>query len=163
MKTLYLVRHGKSSWHYPELNDRERPLKNRGENDAHLMGKVLRKKKAAPDAIITSPARRAMDTAAIFAEEMQYKGKVLVDEDLYFHGPSKIMSVVNKAPDDAEQLFLFGHNPDTTDLANTFSGDEYDNVPTCGVVCIEFEVTSWKDAGTNNGKVRFFDYPSRHK
>jgi phosphohistidine phosphatase len=163
MKTLYLVRHGKSSWHYPELNDRERPLKGRGENDAHLMGKVLRKKKAAPDALVSSPARRAQDTAKIFADELRFKGNIHINEALYFHGPSQIMSVVNKTPDDVTQLFLFGHNPDTMDLANMFSGNGYDNVPTCGVVCIEFEAETWKETGTGNGRVKFFDCPSRHK
>lgn len=163
MKTLYLVRHGKSSWHYPELDDRERPLKHRGESDAHLMGKLLRKKDIEAGTIISSPAKRALDTAEIFAKELHYKDTIVTDEKLYMKGTKAILETAQHLPNQVDHAFFFSHNPDLLDFANIVSGKEHDNVPTCGVVCIEFKVDNWADASLRNAKLGFFDYPSKHK
>ncbi|HYQ61260.1 MAG TPA: histidine phosphatase family protein, partial [Desulfatiglandales bacterium] len=72
MKTLYLIRHAKSSWNYPELEDFERPLSNRGRKNALLMGTILKKLKAAPDLVISSPANRAAMTARMLADAIHY-------------------------------------------------------------------------------------------
>ncbi|MDX2001204.1 MAG: histidine phosphatase family protein [Chitinophagales bacterium] len=163
MKTIYLIRHGKSSWHYPELNDRERPLKNRGANDAHLMGKLLDKKKIEPDAILTSPARRALDTAIIFADELGFKQNIKIEEGLYFKGMDGILEVIRTANNDWGTVFLFGHNPDFLEFTNTYADDPYDNLPTCGVVAIQYDVKKWEEASHENGKLKSFDCPSKHK
>ena len=163
MKTLYLVRHGKSSWHYPEMDDRERPLKNHGEGDAHLMGKLLRKMDIKAGLMLSSPAKRALETATIFADELRYNQNIRIEEQLYMQGTKAIMEVVANVKNDIDDVFVFSHNPDLLDLLNLISKKEYDNVPTSGVVCVKFAVANWKDVSTSNGEVAFFDYPSKHK
>ncbi len=164
MRTLYLVRHAKSSWKYPELEDRNRPLKKRGENDAHIMGKLLDGKGIKPGLIMSSPAKRAYDTACIFADELQYKVEDIVQNDnLYFSGMPQILEVVQHTNDKHDDILVFGHNPDTLDMVNHFAPTDYENVPTAGVVCIQFEVDSWQDITLDNGIFRWLDFPSAHR
>ncbi len=86
MKTLYLVRHAKSSWEQPELSDLERPLNKRGKKDAPFMGSLLKKKNEIPELIISSPAKRASSTAKRFAEELGIKKEdIKTEKDLYVH------------------------------------------------------------------------------
>lgn len=164
MRTLYLVRHAKSSWKYPELDDRQRPLKKRGENDAHIMGKLLHGKGIVPGLIMSSPAKRAIDTACIFAGELQYKIADIVQNDtLYFSGMPQVLEVVQQIDDKYDDVLVFGHNPDTLDLVNTFSPTDFENVPTAGVACIQFDVDSWHDISLENGIFRWLDFPSAHR
>ena len=164
MKTLYLIRHGKSSWTDNSLADKERPLKERGERNAKMMAKVLRKMGIAPKHIVSSPANRALSTAKIFAKGLDYdEKKIAVNELLYFEGINNIVNVIHRLDDKHDVVFIFGHNPDLTEIANRFSESAIDNVPTSGVVGIEFKADEWKDASFSNGKMVFFDYPSNHK
>lgn len=164
MRTLYLIRHAKSSWKYPELDDRQRPLKKRGENDAHIMGKLLRGKGLVPGLIISSPAKRAIDTANIFAEELEYKVADIVQNDtLYFSGMPQILEVIQQIDDKYDDVMVFGHNPDTLDLVNNYSPTDFENVPTAGVACIQFKVDSWQDISLDNGIFRWLDFPSAHR
>lgn len=164
MRTLYLVRHAKSSWKYPELEDRHRPLKNRGENDAHIMGKILKGKSIKPGLVISSPAKRAIETAYLFAEELGYsKDKIEQNDNLYFSGMPQILEVIQLTKDQYDDLFVFGHNPDTLDLVNTYAPTSFDNVPTSGVACIQFDVDSWQDITLKNGIFRWLDFPSLHR
>lgn len=164
MRTLYLIRHAKSSWKYPELDDRHRPLKKRGESDAHIMGKLLREKGIIPGLIMSSPAKRAIDTAYIFAEELQYKAEDIVQNDtLYFSGMPQVLEVIQQIDDKFDDVLVFGHNPDTLDLVNTLSPNDFENVPTAGVACIQFDVDSWQDISLENGIFRWLDFPSAHR
>lgn len=164
MKTVYLIRHGKSSWAEEGLDDKERPLKRRGERDAKLMAKVLRKKEIHPDYVVSSPANRALSTAGIFAKRLHFdEKKIAVSNLLYFEGTASMLKVIRELDDRHNLVFIFGHNPDFTEFANRFSSEPVDNVPTCGIVGIEFKIESWKNASFINGKMIFFDYPSQHK
>ncbi len=164
MRTLYLARHGKSSWGYPELDDSKRPLKPRGEKDAHFMGKLLRKKDIKAGLIISSPATRAYETAVIFAEELRYDVKdMVVNNDLYLTSMQKVLEVLKQVDDEHNDVFVFGHNPVTLELVNNFADTNFENVPTAGVACIQFSGDSWKDVTLQNGRLRWLDYPSMHK
>ena len=164
MKTLYVIRHGKSSWDYPQLADIDRPLKKRGKNDARLMGKLLKEKRLLPDVIISSPAIRAYKAAEIMAEELNYnKVDIQIEKALYFNGIQEIFNTIHKIDDRNNSAFIYGHNPDFTSFANIFTDQRIDNVPTCGISCVQFDTDSWKKAQRENGSLLFFDYPSRHK
>ncbi len=164
MKQLYLIRHGKSSWDDGNLSDKERPLKRRGIKNAKLMAKVLRRQDIVPEHIVSSPADRALSTAKIYAGKLGYdENKIAVDDLLYFEGVNNILKVVNQLDDASKTVFIFGHNPDFTEVANRFSEKTIDNVPTNGVVGIAFAADSWKDVSFSNGKMTLFDYPSNHK
>lgn len=164
MRTLYLARHGKSSWKYPELDDRDRPLKTRGENDAQLIGKLLKDKGVKPGLILSSPAKRASHTAIIFAKELGYAPEAIVQhEGLYFKGIGEIIKTIQQTEDRHDDVMVFGHNPDTLELVNNYADSDFDNVPTSGVACIQFDVESWKGVNLQNGILRWLDYPSLHK
>jgi len=164
MKHVYLIRHGKSSWKDESLSDEERPLKRRGEQDAKLMAKILKNRGVMPELIVSSPAKRALRTAQIFAERLDYdEKKIVVNKLLYFEGIDNIIKTIQQLDDKLSTVFMFGHNPDFTELANRFSKETIDNVPTCGVIGIEFDVASWKKTAFGNGKMIFYDYPSNYR
>lgn len=164
MKTLYLIRHAKSSWEDPDLRDIERPLKGRGRKDALIMGARLRQLKIKPDLIISSPANRAYSTAKIIAEEVGYDAtKIQLDEHLYFSGQESIMQVLRDSRDKHDHIFIFGHNPDFTAVANAFSDEYISNVPTAGLVVVEFNTDKWSECTQKNGKLKFFEFPKMHR
>jgi phosphohistidine phosphatase len=70
--------------------------------------------------------------------------------------------VIRKIGDKTEQAMLFGHNPGLTMLANYLTNESVENIPTCGVFCIDFEINSWKEVGQGSGKMVFFEYPKKH-
>ena len=146
MKKIYLVRHAKSSWKFPELDDFERPLNNRGRKDAPLMGNLLKKNNILPGLIMTSPASRAASTSRIVAECLGYPlEKIEYNGNLYETSTITFFKIVKKVDDDINELMIFGHNPELTEFANTLSDYYLSNIPTCGICCIEFSVTTWKE------------------
>lgn len=163
MKTLYLIRHAKSSWKDPELRDFERPLNKRGKRDAPDMGQRLKDSKIKADIIISSPAKRAFKTAKIIAKEIKYPVKKIVKKDsVYLADVPTLVKVIHKISDKQHQAMLFGHNPGLTMLANFLvNGQQLENIPTCGIFCVEFEIDSWKEVEQGIGKLLFFDYPKK--
>ena len=111
MKKLYLVRHAKSSWKDPSLDDIDRPLNKRGKRDAPFMGKLLRKEGVKPDLIITSPAKRAFFTAKTIANEIDYSKKDIVKSNLvYLTSTNELLEVINDISQEVKTAMLFGHN-----------------------------------------------------
>ena len=164
MKILTLVRHAKSSWKDSGLTDFDRPLNKRGENDAPKMGRRLKKYKICPDLIITSPANRALTTAKVIAREIGYSNKDMVaDKQVYLAHSCGLLEVVKKVENTHREVFLVGHNPGLTELANDLIDEDIDNIPTCGVVRMKFDIDHWNDLGKNQGKLLWFDYPKKHQ
>lgn len=164
MKTLYLIRHAKSSWDDPELGDFERPLNKRGKKDAPNMAKRIKEKRVTPDLMISSPATRAYDTCKEFAKVLDYdKDKIKTDKRLYHANEDQILVVIrdfkDRERDDEDVVLLFGHNPGLTEFANLLLNENIDNIPTCGVVEAQLDINRWKDAGFGCGKLKFFDFP----
>ena len=165
MKILYLVRHAKSSWDFPDLDDMERPLNSRGKHDAPLMGKILKKLSGEPDKIISSPAKRAISTAKRIADELGYpKKKIVKDSRLYMAGSSGFIDTISEQKKNVNSIMLFSHNPGMTTFANSVSDAAIENIPTCGVVRIDFEINKWKEIAENpeaKGKMIYFEYPKK--
>jgi len=143
MKTLFLVRHAKSSWDDPSLADHDRPLNERGRRDAPKMGERLAQRGVKADLIISSSAARALATAQAIAEKIGYdQAQIMVDRRLYEAEVSTLLYLIQELDDRFERVMLFGHNPEFTDLARFF-GSEVDDLPTCAVVELTFPVDHW--------------------
>ena len=122
MKTLFLIRHAKSSWDDTALPDKDRPLNDRGKRDAPKMGKRLAKRDVKPDLILSSPAKRALTTAEIIAKKLDYKLKdIVVDDRLYAGAVHDLLNVIHKLGDKPKRVILFGHNPELTEFAHRLS------------------------------------------
>ena len=164
MKKLYLLRHGKSSWEYPELDDFERPLNKRGRRDVPVIGKLLNKQKINPDLIITSPAVRAAFTARVIAEIISYPEKKIVYEHaVYDASVLALVNVIHNVDDRMNQLMLVGHNPGFTSLINYLADKNLDNLPTAGLYGMEFSISRWNEVTENSGKAILYEYPKKYK
>ena len=164
MKRLTLVRHAKSDWSLPGQDDWDRPLNKRGQRDAPEMARRLRSRRLKPDLILSSPAVRALSTAAVMARELKVPAAhVMQDERLYLASPADLLAVVRERGGAARHVMVFGHNPGITECANHLStGEHIDNLPTCGVFTALFDVAAWSELGWDSGREVEFDYPKNH-
>ena len=163
MKTVYFVRHAKSSWSDANLRDIERPLNKRGRRDAPFMAKLLKGRGVRPDRLISSPAKRAYLTASFFANALG-TGPENIDQHskIYEAYPGTILKIIEELPDEWNTVLLFGHNPTFTDLANTFSSQYISNVPTCGICRVDCEVEEWGKFTKENAELTEFHYPKQY-
>ncbi len=146
MKTLYLVRHAKSSWDDISIQDYERPLIKKGINRTLRVANFLSSKSILPDLILSSHAVRAFETAKILAGKLGYPNhEIQIESQLYFSGPEALHNVVYALPDDKSQVMLVGHNPDMTRFSNVFLYDKIDYLPTTGIVSITFHTSKWEE------------------
>ena len=153
MKTLIIIRHGKSSWAYPDLEDFYRPLKPRGINNAFSIGDELLERGVFPDLILSSPAIRAMNTAIIIARKLDFPlQRIRANENIYEASTFHLLNLIRNVEDSNDTLMIFGHNPSFTSLVNQLQDEPLYNLPTCGVFSIELPIDSWSDIGTVKGK-----------
>lgn len=161
-RQLTLLRHAKSSWDQAGIKDKDRPLNDRGERDAPLMGSRLRARGARPTLILTSPAVRARRTAQIIAREIGYPVEFLQrEDDLYLASPDEIVAVVARQDSSFRDVIVCGHNPGLTQLANRLTGAGLDDIPTTGVVVIGLDLKNWAALDGAQGELLLFDYPRR--
>ena len=144
MKTLFLMRHAKSSWKEDGLDDHERPLKKRGKKDIKLIAKVMKKNNFNPDLIITSSAVRAKDTADLLAEALGYKGKIVVSDDLYMGEPADYMKILQGIKDKYDSVLIVGHNPGLEAYLQIIDG-EIEALPTAGLGYLMLAIDEWSE------------------
>jgi phosphohistidine phosphatase len=162
MKTVYFVRHAKSSWDHAGLRDIDRPLNERGLRDAPYMAHMLAGKSIRLDRILSSPANRAFSTSQFFASSFGIDSKdIEVVKSIYEAWPDEILRIVNQLPDQLDTVALFGHNPTFTAIANMFSDEYIPNLPTCGIFKVEAGVRNWKDFGRDTGKLTALYFPKQ--
>lgn len=161
MKRIILMRHGKSSWDY-EVSDKDRPLKERGINDAHLVSQEFNKKDVQIDYAFSSPANRALHTSMIFLRNIGFSfSRFQVTEALYDFSGGSVQNFIENLDNQYETVCIFGHNYAFTSLANAW-GDQYiDNVPTAGLVQIKFDVNNW--AEISKGTTEQISFPKHLK
>ncbi len=162
MKRLFIIRHAKSSWKDVTLDDFDRPLNKRGKKDAPFMAKLLKDKKINPDLILSSPAERAKTTANIIAKELDLVDRLIFRDTIYESSLSTLINYIKKADDKNKTIFIVGHNPSLNALAYEFI-DFDENIPTCGIVEIRFDIENWKDINENNANLISFEYPKKYK
>ncbi len=166
MKTLYLVRHAKAISRNRPVPDFERCLRKRGRKDARQIARAVAQLGPAPDVILSSPARRAIETAHLFAEAWNYPiadiatHKVIYDQDAA--SGDVLLPIVRALEPSSLTVMIVGHDPLFSTLAHFLDKNFTDWLPTCGVVCLTLKVRSWADVAHNSGTVRFF-YSPKHE
>ncbi len=159
MKTLYMVRHAKSSWKH-NLPDHQRPLKGRGHSDAKLVSDEVSSLVKPPQFIVTSDAKRALTTAEYFKDAFKIsEEEFILEHDLYDFSGQNVMRIIKNMDNSLDRVMIVGHNHAFTSVVNMLGNEYIDNVPTSGFVMIEFEADSW--AGITTGKTKKIVFP-RH-
>jgi len=160
MKTLTLVRHAKSSWKHAGISDRERPLNARGKRDAPDMGARIQRHGIRPSLIVSSPAKRAWQTARIVAREIDYPLEFLQrEESLYLASLDQLLDVVASQDNGFNHLMVVGHNPGLTDFANFLSPGLTNNLQTAAVVSVEMDRDDWMLYERPKTRLLVYDYP----
>ena len=159
-KTLFLVRHAKSSWADPLQKDFDRPLNERGKEDAPVMATKLKDKKIKIDVLISSPAKRAKQTCKYFAKGFDVKKhKIHLEPKLYEAGEENFYSVVESLKDKWDNVAIFSHNPGITSFANSLTETRIDDMPTCSIFAVKIEDDKWKNFRKAKKEFWFFDSP----
>ncbi len=161
MKKLYLIRHAKSDWSNPSLDDYDRPLNKRGKKNAPKIGEYFNKKKVYPDLIISSPAYRARSTALKIAKQINYLETIEFNEHLYEASLKTILEIISFIKDVNDDVFIIGHNPSLNMLA-FYLVDFNENIPTSGILEIEFNCNTWREVTKSNAKLLSFEYPKKN-
>ena len=144
-------------------SDFDRPLNDRGKDEAPAMGKRLKKMGISPDLIISSSAKRTRQTAKRIAGEVGYDADdIKWEEKLYHCTPSVFEEVIYGIPDRVKTVFIVAHNPGITDFVNQLSPDfVIDNMPTCGIAGAEVDAKEWNSFATAKRKVILYEYPEK--
>jgi phosphohistidine phosphatase len=159
-KKLYLVRHAKSSWSDASLTDEQRPLNKRGRRSAPDMGQRLAEQDHRPDLIISSPANRALSTARIIAEELAYdESEIITDERMYFSGTGSMLNLLEELDDRYQSVMIVGHNPAMTNFLDILCDASVDNMPTCAIAVIGFNIATWIELRSAGGNLLAYDFP----
>jgi len=163
MKILTIVRHAKSSWGNPGLQDHERPLNSRGKRDAPAMGRRLAEAGICPGQIIASPAVRAWTTATIIIEALGIEPNVAQQESsLYLASIDDMLDVIVAQNNSVDSLMIVAHNPGLTDFANYLSPGLTNNLPTAGVVSVTIDQDNWSLYERPATELVLYDYPQQH-
>jgi phosphohistidine phosphatase len=159
-KRLVLIRHAKSSWANPLQSDYERPLNDRGEHDAPMMGRRLKEAGIMPDKIISSTAKRAAQTAKLVAKELGYaEDRIEWHEELYHCVPSVFEEIIHGVDDTVQTLFMVAHNPGISEFAGIIGGYRSNDMPTCAVAGVEMSIEHWNDFSLAQKELFLFDTP----
>lgn len=159
MKTLYLIRHAKSSWEF-DLDDHQRPLEQRGLEDAPKMGKYIREKISLPQRIMSSDAVRAKTTAVLYLKELGIpEEKLELDHRLYDFTGNQLDKVIKECDSNIDRLMIFGHNNALTFWVNQYGDKVIDNVSTAAFTTITFDVDDWKKI--KKGKTTLYIKPKQ--
>ena len=158
-KTLIIIRHAKSAW--PEdVPDFQRPLNKRGYDDAQLMARYLADLTSRVEAVFCSAAERAQLTLKELNKTLKLSEKCLhINEDLYLASCKQLTRFVEALPDEINTVILIGHNPGLTELCNYFTDDCLDNLPTCGIYEVAFNVDAWRACGQSMGVRKSYCVP----
>lgn len=161
-KTLYIARHGKSSWDFENIADIDRPLSTRGVNNAYTMANRLKAKGMIPELLLSSPASRALHTAIIYIRTLDLPWESLkINERIYFDSANEILETIENTEDQYSSMMVIGHNPAFTELANRLLQHPVDNIPTAGIVTIIFPTDQWMSIRKVKTEKEDFDYPKK--
>lgn len=161
MKRVYFIRHAKSDWSDFLLDDFDRPLNKRGKKNAPLMGEYLKDENIYPDVFFSSPAKRAKKTSIKIANKLNFnKEKIKFKNKLYDANYNDILELILNVNDKHDTIFILGHNPSLNIIAYDLLGFD-ENIPTSGVLGLEFTCNSWVEINKENGKLLCFEYPKK--
>lgn len=153
MKELYILRHAKSSWDDPDLADFDRPLNERGFNTAAFMGEVIARKQFRPDAILSSPAKRAVQTALRVKEAAGINIDVRYDERIYEASPQALRQIVSETDEKKRSIMIVGHNPGAESFIKYLTG-RVEPMPTAAIAAITLNIDNWSDLSADCGSLQ---------
>lgn len=163
MRLLTLVRHAKSSWKNPDLNDFDRPLNKRGCRDLPLLAERITQFDIHPDFILSSGAKRAAATSDAIAKALPLPNdEVLQLPELYASCYETLLNTLQNQPDRYRHIMLVGHNPGLEDLGFFLTHEMLEKFPTAGVMHIHLSITRWSELAESCGTLTLFDYPKLH-
>jgi phosphohistidine phosphatase len=161
-KSLFIVRHAKSTWDYENISDIDRPLKLSGIQDAYEMARRLKINGNVPEYLISSPANRALHTANIFLNVLGLSyDRLRIEPQFYSKGTEEIFSFIKSMSSSWHKVMIFGHNPDFSELARQFARQPFLELPTCGIIIFTFECKEWADINKDNLKTESIDFPKK--
>lgn len=152
MKTIFVLRHAKSSWDDASLADFDRPLNDRGKHAAPFMGELMAERGLAPEIILSSPAVRARETARLVKEASRLPAKIVFDERIYEASPQTLKHVVASTDDEHASAMIVGHNPGMEGFIRLLTG-RTEAMPTSSLAIIDLDIDHWQDIG-NGGELR---------
>ena len=158
MKTLYLLRHAKSSWKDPTLADFDRPLNNRGKRASERIGRFLGKEDIILDLVLSSNATRARETIEIVYQTAKLHSELRYDERIYEAGPLRLFEVLSGVEDDRDTVLMVGHNPGLEELLHILTGST-EHMPTAALARIELSSSKWSEIATTKGNLASFIKP----
>jgi phosphohistidine phosphatase len=158
MKTLFILRHAKSSWDNANLSDFDRPLNERGLKAAPLMGETMLENQFEPELILSSPAKRAEQTAVLVKRSANIAGEIRYDERIYEATSARLLEVISEQKENAESILLVGHNPGLEGLIRALTG-EMQAMPTAALAVIDLEIDKWSEVKSASGKLKFLIRP----
>jgi phosphohistidine phosphatase len=161
IKKLYIIRHAKSDKSDDTLKDFDRPLNKRGLKNSPFMGSLLKNKNINPDLILSSPALRALTTAEIIANRVEYKKEIETNKSIYTDSYSTLEKIIHEIDDNNNTVFFIGHNPGVSALINHLCQTNLD-IPTCAVVEIAFDTNSWEKISKKNSTLISYEYPKKY-
>jgi len=156
-----LIRHAKSSWKDMDASDFERGLTKKGKKNIDTIGSYLKLRGIKPDTILASCARRTQETADLLAEKLESEAPVSYMKELYFTDTETLKQILMLQESDADAIFVVGHNPQVTDMANMLMEEHVSKIPTMGVVAIAFDIDHWSEIEHTKGNMDFFIYPKQ--
>lgn len=160
MKTIYIVRHAKSSWNELDMPDEQRPLLEKGKKRTLKVLDYLHENHIKVDSMISSPAVRALETAKILAKGLKYPiSEIRIDSKIYHADSNYILNQFFGLPDHLGSVMIIGHNPSLTDFVNMFLDTPIENLPTTGVVSFTFVADRWESLADAGRKTNFILFP----
>ncbi|MEJ7849337.1 MAG: histidine phosphatase family protein [Pyrinomonadaceae bacterium] len=153
MKNLYILRHAKSSWEQPGIADFDRALNHRGLVATPFMGELIARKEYLPDLIISSPAKRAMQTAVIVKESSGSNAELRFDERIYEASPQALRQVVSEVGEETNSAMIVGHNPGIEGFIKYLT-DKSEPMPTAAFVSITLNIDRWSDLSADCGDLQ---------
>lgn len=158
IKHLFLLRHAKSSWDDPSLDDFDRPLNDRGKKAAPLMGRIMRERDVQPDLILCSTAKRTKQTAKLVAESAKLKSPIVFTDEIYEASTEALLDIIKAQEASVESILMIGHNPGLSELLMELTG-EYEHFPTAALAKVALEVDKWKSIKGGAGQLKWILRP----
>ena len=159
MRTLYLLRHAKSSWKDPSQADFERPLANRGRKACEIVARLIQDRGLEFDLLLCSTAIRARETIDLVSKYAKLRTELRFDERIYEATVAQLVEIISELENDRKSVLLVGHNPGFEDLLHLFSGADQ-RFPTASLAKIKLKISKWSDPFERKASV---DWVSRPK
>ena len=153
MKTLFVLRHAKSSWDDPDLADFDRPLNDRGRKAAPFMGDVMQRNGFVPNVILSSPAARAKETAMLVNSGSASNAEIEYEDRIYEASPQTLLQVAAAIDDRHESAMMVGHNPGIEGFIRFLTG-KMEPMPTAALAVVDLDISKWEQIGAGSGRLR---------